>query len=60
MRPVRLTYSDVGDVEKVEKEPDADAASDRDQPDASGRDWYLTGNDRTLRLLRPVSLSSYV
>ena len=33
-------------------------ASGRDQPDASGREWNLTGNDRTLVLVRPVTSSS--
>ena len=32
--------------------------SGRDQPDVSGREWNLTGNDRTLVLVRPVTLSS--
>jgi hypothetical protein len=28
--------------------------SGHDRPDASGREWVLTGNDRTLALWRPV------
>ena len=30
----------------------------RDRTDASGREWNLTGNDRTLVLVRPVTSSS--
>ena len=33
-------------------------ASDHDQTDASGRLWNLTGNDRMLVLVRPVTSSS--
>ena len=60
MRPVRLTYGDVGDIEKLEKDRTLMLCPNHDRPDASGRDWYLTGNDQTLGLLRPVSSSCYV
>ena len=53
MRSVRLTYGDIGDAEKVEKDRTLML-----RPIVTG--WYLTRNDRTLGLLRPITLSSCV
>ena len=53
LHPVRITYDDVGDAEKVEKDRTLML-----RPIVTG--WYLTRNDRTLGLLRPITLSSCV
>ena len=58
MRPVRLTYGDVGRVEKLESDRTLvlrPITIDWTRPVVKCRFWNLTGNDRTLEAQRPVS-----
>ena len=51
MRPARLTYGDVGDVEKLEKDRTLVLrliVTDRTHPVMVEQLWELTRNDRTL------------
>ena len=58
MRSVRLTYDDVGDAKKVEKDRTLmlrPIVIDRTRPVVKCCFWNLTGNDRTLEAQRSVS-----
>ena len=57
MRPVRLTFGDVGDAEKLEKDRTLmlrPIVTDRTRPVAKQRLGELSGNDQTLASRRPV------
>jgi hypothetical protein len=54
----RRVRSSPSEVAKDARSIGRSGASNHDRPDASSREWMLTGNDRTLALWHPVKFCS--